>query len=189
MTRSTAWLASVTAAAFILPTTSATADDPVKIEGLELGIKWTLDYKRHLSICHSFIDSYDKKHGKAPKQGEEPDRKKQEAATKDLKKVEDCLGEAAGKGEKAGKKLEEIGDQVQQAGGERAVDKKDWKAAQDAAKDYADGNDEAQRIEGVYKQKIDNRMILTPGVIWIMEPYTKGNNDVIVGALRPTFKF
>ncbi len=189
MTRSTAWLALVAATAFIVPATGATADDPVKIEGLDLGIKWTLDYRRHLSICHSFIDNYDKKHGKAPKQGEEPDRKKQEAATKDLKKVEDCLGEAAGKGEKAGKKLEEIGDQVQQAGGQNAVDRKDWKAAQDAAKDYADGNDEAEQIEGFYKQKINDGLILSPGVIWITEPYTDGKNGVFVGALRTKFRF
>ena len=186
MTRSTAWLAMVAATALVLPATSATAEDPVKIEGLELGVRWTLDYKRHLSICYSYIDQYDKKHGK---EDEEPDRKKQEAATKDLKKVEGCLKEGAGKGEKAGKKLEEIGDQVQKAGGKKAVDQKDWKAAQDAAKDYAEANDEAKEIEDLYMQRTLNADRFSPQVIWLTNPHTSGENSELAGVLRTLFEF
>jgi Carbohydrate-selective porin, OprB family/S-layer homology domain len=45
-------------------------------------------------------------------------------------------------------------------------------------------------VEALYKYKVNNNVMITPGVIWLTEPnQVKGANDIIIGTVRTTFTF
>lgn len=45
-------------------------------------------------------------------------------------------------------------------------------------------------LEALYKHRLNDNILLTPGVIWILSPNQDDNNsDVVIGALRMTFQF
>ncbi|NEO36762.1 MAG: iron uptake porin [Moorea sp. SIOASIH] len=56
---------------------------------------------------------------------------------------------------------------------------------------YVGGDDDtAIHVEGFYKYQVNDNISITPGLIWIAAPFGDSDNeDVVIGALRTTFKF
>lgn len=45
-------------------------------------------------------------------------------------------------------------------------------------------------LEALYKHRLNDNILLTPGVIWILSPnQDEDNDDIVIGALRMTFQF
>jgi len=50
--------------------------------------------------------------------------------------------------------------------------------------------DTGLHIEGFYKFKLSNNILITPGVIWLTAPgHNSDNDDIVIGTLRTTFTF
>ena len=53
-----------------------------------------------------------------------------------------------------------------------------------------DDPDTGLHIEGFYKLKLTNNILITPGVIWLTAPgHNNDNDDIFVGTIRTTFTF
>ncbi|NJN71555.1 MAG: iron uptake porin [Limnothrix sp. RL_2_0] len=51
-------------------------------------------------------------------------------------------------------------------------------------------NDTPFHIEGLYKYQLTDNISITPGVIWLTSPgQNSANSDIVIGAIRTTFKF
>ncbi|OKH12687.1 iron uptake porin [[Limnothrix rosea] IAM M-220] len=51
-------------------------------------------------------------------------------------------------------------------------------------------NDTPFHIEGFYKYQLTKNISITPGIIWLTSPnQNDSNDDIVIGALRTTFKF
>jgi carbohydrate-selective porin OprB len=50
--------------------------------------------------------------------------------------------------------------------------------------------DTSLHIEGFYEYKLNDRVAITPGVIWLTAPGHNSNNDgAVIGTIRTTFTF
>ncbi|NJN48749.1 MAG: iron uptake porin [Alkalinema sp. RL_2_19] len=50
--------------------------------------------------------------------------------------------------------------------------------------------DTSLHIEGFYEYKLNDRISITPGIIWLTAPgHNQNNNDVVIGTIRTTFTF
>ncbi len=53
-----------------------------------------------------------------------------------------------------------------------------------------DSDDTPFHIEGFYKYQLTKNISITPGIIWLTSPnQNDSNDDIVIGALRTTFKF
>ncbi len=51
-------------------------------------------------------------------------------------------------------------------------------------------NDTSLHVEGFYEYKLNDRISITPGVVWLTAPGHNSNNDgVVIGTIRTTFTF
>jgi hypothetical protein len=44
-------------------------------------------------------------------------------------------------------------------------------------------------IEGFYKYQLNDKISVTPGVIWVKDPGQSASNDIFIGTVRTTFSF
>lgn len=52
------------------------------------------------------------------------------------------------------------------------------------------GNDTSLHVEAFYRYQVNDYISVTPGVIWITAPnQSDGNEDIVVGTIRTTFRF
>jgi carbohydrate-selective porin OprB len=50
--------------------------------------------------------------------------------------------------------------------------------------------DTGLHVEGLYKFKLTDNILITPGVIWLTAPgHDNDNDDIFVGTIRTTFTF
>jgi hypothetical protein len=50
--------------------------------------------------------------------------------------------------------------------------------------------DTGLHVEGFYKFKLTDNILITPGVIWLTSPgHNDNNDDIVIGTIRTTFTF
>jgi Carbohydrate-selective porin, OprB family/S-layer homology domain len=56
---------------------------------------------------------------------------------------------------------------------------------------FAEDQDQSLHLEAFYQYQVNDRIAITPGVIWITEPdnNTQGTEDLVIGTVRTTFSF
>jgi Carbohydrate-selective porin, OprB family len=56
---------------------------------------------------------------------------------------------------------------------------------------FAEAQDQSLHLEAFYQYQVNDKIAITPGVIWITEPdnNAQGTEDLVIGTLRTTFSF